>query len=215
MGFKEHSPKIWRIKYAIKAEGILKTEEIRNSFWNPFQPSLLFSATSNKRYLPCTMRQDVSPETELGAKKSVQTFVTLTLYSSYCLPIYYFWHNPLVLSVLHKIIVSLSKGKTSYYVTSGLHSLVKIPHCCSIVQSCSTLLRPHGRQHTGLPCPSPSADGELAQSYVHWFGDAIPPSHHLSSSFPAFNLSQHQGVFQGVRWPKYWSFGFSISPSKE
>ena len=40
---------------------------------------------------------------------------------------------------------------------------------------------------------------ELAQTHVHWVGDAIQPSHPLSSpSFPAFNLSQHQGLFQWV-----------------
>ena len=40
---------------------------------------------------------------------------------------------------------------------------------------------------------------ELTQIHVHWFGDAIQPSHHLlSPSPPAFNLSQHQGLFQWV-----------------
>ena len=40
---------------------------------------------------------------------------------------------------------------------------------------------------------------ELAQTHVHWVGDAIQPSHPLSSpSSPIFNLSQHQGLFQGV-----------------
>ena len=47
----------------------------------------------------------------------------------------------------------------------------------------------------------------------------MPFNHHiLCHSPPAFNLSQHQGLFQGVlciRWPKYWSFSFSISPSNE
>ena len=37
---------------------------------------------------------------------------------------------------------------------------------------------------------------ELAQTHVHWVGDAIQPSHPLSSPSPAFNLSQHQGLFQ-------------------
>ena len=60
---------------------------------------------------------------------------------------------------------------------------------------------------------------ELSQTHVHWVGDAIQQSHPLSSlSLPAFNLSYHQGVFQWVsssrhRWPKYWSFSLSISPS--
>ena len=50
--------------------------------------------------------------------------------------------------------------------------------------------------------------------------DAIQPSHPLSASYlPAFNLSQHQ-VFSNesvlcIRWPKHWSFSFSISPSNE
>ena len=57
-----------------------------------------------------------------------------------------------MLSVLHKFIVSLSKGKTSYYVTSsGLHSLIKTLHRCSIVQSCSTLLRPHDGSTPCIP----------------------------------------------------------------
>ena len=51
--------------------------------------------------------------------------------------------------------------------------------------------------------------------HVH-VSDALQPSHPLSSpSPPAFNLSQHQGLFQWVRWPKYWSFTFNISPSNE
>ena len=61
---------------------------------------------------------------------------------------------------------------------------------------------------------------ELAQIHVHWVSDAIQSSHPLSShSPPAFNLSQHQGLFHEsvlhIRWQKYWSFSFSISPSNE
>ena len=62
---------------------------------------------------------------------------------------------------------------------------------------------------------------ELAQTHVHWVSDAIQPSHPLSSPSPlALNLSQHQGLFPNesvlrIRWPKYWSFSFSISPSNE
>ena len=58
---------------------------------------------------------------------------------------------------------------------------------------------------------------ELAQTHVPWVSDVIQPSHPLSSpSPPAFSLSQHQGLFQElalrIRWSKYWSFSFSISP---
>ena len=61
---------------------------------------------------------------------------------------------------------------------------------------------------------------EFIQTHVHWVGDVIQPSHSLlSPSPPAFNLSQHQGVFHEstlrMMRPKYWSFSFSISPSNE
>ena len=59
---------------------------------------------------------------------------------------------------------------------------------------------------------------ELTQTHVHWAGNASQPFHPLwSPAPPAFNLSQHQGLFYEsilcIRWPKYWSF--SISPSNE
>ena len=61
---------------------------------------------------------------------------------------------------------------------------------------------------------------EFTQTHVHRVSDAIQPSHSLSSpSPPAPSPSQHQGLFQRstlhMRWPKYWSFSFSISPSNE
>ena len=61
---------------------------------------------------------------------------------------------------------------------------------------------------------------ESTQTHYHCVGDAIQPSHPLSSpSPPALNLSQHQGLFSEsalrIRWPMYWSFSFSISPSSE
>ena len=61
---------------------------------------------------------------------------------------------------------------------------------------------------------------ELPQTHVNIIGDAIQPSHlPLSPSPPAFNPSQIR-VFSKesvlpIRWPKYWSFSFDISPSNE
>ena len=58
---------------------------------------------------------------------------------------------------------------------------------------------------------------EFAQIHVHRVSDAIQPSHPLSSpSPPAFNLwlFSNESVLH-IRWPKYWSFSLSISPSKE
>ena len=61
---------------------------------------------------------------------------------------------------------------------------------------------------------------EFTQTCVHWVSDAIQPFHLLSTPSPlALNLSQHQGLFKQVvlriRWSKYWSFSFNISPSNE
>ena len=59
----------------------------------------------------------------------------------------------------------------------------------------------------------------LTQTHFHRVSDAIQASHPLSFSPSAFNLSQLQGFFNWVhfwiRWPKYWSFSFSISPTNE
>ena len=61
---------------------------------------------------------------------------------------------------------------------------------------------------------------ELTQTHVHWVGDAIQSSHPLSSPFPPAPNPSHIRVFSKgsvlrIRWPKYWSFSFSISPSNE
>ena len=82
----------------------------------------------------------------------------------------------------------------------------------SVVSDCD----PMNRSTLGLPVRHQLP--EFTQTHVHQVGDAIQPSHPLSSpSPPAFNLSQHQGLFSEsalrIRWPKYWSFSFSISPS--
>ena len=88
----------------------------------------------------------------------------------------------------------------------------------SVAQSCLTLCYPMNCSTPGLPVhhqfPEPT------QTHVHWLGDAIQSSHPLlSPSPPAFNLSSIK-VFSSesalrIRWPKYWSFSFNISPSNE
>ena len=86
----------------------------------------------------------------------------------------------------------------------------------SVAQSCPTLCDPTDCSMPGFPFHHQFP--ELVQTHIR-VGDAIQPSHPLSSLSPlAFNLSQHQGLFQlvhRIRWPKYWSFSFSISPSNE
>ena len=84
-----------------------------------------------------------------------------------------------------------------------------------VAQSCLTLCDPMDCSMPNLPVYHQLL--KLTQTHVHWVGDAIQPSYPRSSpSPPAFNLSQHQGLFHlRSRWPKYWSFSFSISPSNE
>ena len=88
----------------------------------------------------------------------------------------------------------------------------------SVAQSCPTLCDPMNRSTPGLAVNHQLL--EFTQTHVHQVGDAIQPSHPLSSpSPPAPNPSQHQSLLNEsalrMRWPKYWSFSFSISPSKE
>ena len=88
----------------------------------------------------------------------------------------------------------------------------------SVAQSRLTLCDPMDCSTTGFPAHHQLP--ELAQTHVHHVGDAIQPSHLLSSpSPPAFNLLNIR-IFSNestncIRWPKYWSFSFNISPSNE
>ena len=89
----------------------------------------------------------------------------------------------------------------------------------SVAQSCPTLCDPMDCSMPDFPVHHQLP--ELAQTHVHWVSSAIQPSHPLlSSSPPAFNLGPSIRVFSNesvlhIRWPKYWSFSFSISPSNE
>ena len=91
----------------------------------------------------------------------------------------------------------------------------------SVTQSCLTLCDPMNCSTPGLPVHHHLL--EFTQTHVHRVRDAIQPSHPRSShSSPAPNPSQHQmsQLFSSestlcMRWPEYWSFSFSIIPSKE
>ena len=89
----------------------------------------------------------------------------------------------------------------------------------SIAQSCTTLCNSLGCSTTDFPVHHQLP--ELAQTHVHQVGDAIQPSHPLSSCllllpsiFPSIRVFSSESFLQ-IRWPKYWSFSFSIIPSKE
>ena len=85
---------------------------------------------------------------------------------------------------------------------------------CSVTQLCLTLWNPMDCSTPGFPVLHHLL--ELAQTHVHWVGDA---TNHLSSPSPAFIFPSIR-VFSSesalhIRWPKYWSFSFSICLSNE
>ena len=87
-----------------------------------------------------------------------------------------------------------------------------------VAQSCPTLFNPMDCTTPGLPVHHQLL--ELTQTHVHWLGDAIQPSLSLSSpspsifNFPSIRVFSNESVLR-IRWPKYWSFSYSISPSNE
>ena len=96
---------------------------------------------------------------------------------------------------------------SQYYSYSSNHALWNTTqtdmaslcnHCwCSVTHSCPTLCNSMDCNVPGFPVHHYLLD--FAQTHVHWVSDAIQPSHPLSPpSPPAFNLSQHRGLFQWV-----------------
>ena len=88
----------------------------------------------------------------------------------------------------------------------------------SVAQSCPTLCDPVNCSRPGLPVYHQLL--EFTQTHIHRVGDAIQPSHPLSSPSPPAPNSPSIRVFPSesalcMRWPKYWSFSFSISLSNE
>ena len=100
-------------------------------------------------------------------------------------------------------------------IISLFKSISLLLFCRSVVPDS---LRPHGLQHAGFPVLHHLL--ELAQTHVHWTGDAIQPSHPLSpllllpSVFPSIRVFSDESTLC-IRGPKYWSFSFSISSSNE
>ena len=89
----------------------------------------------------------------------------------------------------------------------------------SVAQSCPTLRNPMNCNTPGLPVHHQFP--EFTQTHVHRVGDAIQPSHPLSSPLlllppipPSITVFSNESTLC-MRWPKYWSFSFSIIPSKE
>ena len=115
------------------------------------------------------------------------------------------------------LIKEFIRATKCWFILLNLEWIVTHNLFSSVAQSCPTLCNPMDCSTPGLPvhhqCP------EFTQTHVHWVGDAIQLSHPLSSPSPAFNFPSIR-VFSNesalcIRWPKYCSFSFNISPSNE
>ena len=83
----------------------------------------------------------------------------------------------------------------------------------------SDCLQPHGLQHARLPCPSPTPKScsnscPLSQWCHPTISSSVVPFSSRLQSFPASGSFSSESVLC-IRWPKYWSFNISISPSNE
>ena len=98
-------------------------------------------------------------------------------------------------------------------------SLERIQSCCLVAKSCPTLCNP-------MDCSTPSflvlhhLLEFASQTHAHWVSDAVQPSHHLSPLLLLPLISPSIRVFSSesslcIRWPKYWRFSFSSSPSND
>ena len=98
----------------------------------------------------------------------------------------------------------------------SMEMILTVQFSCSVV---SNSLQPHGLQHARLPCPSstPGACSNACPSRWWCHPTILSPVIPFSSclqSFPASGSFPCESVLC-IRWPKYWSFSFSISPSNE
>ena len=82
----------------------------------------------------------------------------------------------------------------------------------------SDSLQPHGLQHTRPPCPSPTPRACSHSCPLSWWCHPTISSCRslllLPSVFPSIRVSSGDSVLH-IRWPKYWSFSFNITPSNE
>ena len=119
-------------------------------------------------------------------------------------------------------VVHLMWPKANEYYGILILASLKNHDCCVSVQfSCSVVsnsLWPHGLQHTRPSCPSPtprvySNSCPLSQ-WCHPTISSLLPLLLLLSIFPSIRVFSNESTLR-MRWPKYWSFSFSISPSNE
>ena len=110
------------------------------------------------------------------------------------------------------------KQHSRVQLTEYLQNAHHIPDIMLQFSSVQSLCNPMNRSMPGLPVHHHLL--EFTQIHVHRVRDAIQPSHPRSSPSPPAPNPPSIRVFSnestlGMRWPKYWSFSFSIIPSKE
>ena len=130
----------------------------------------------------------------------------------YCLDIKTEWNNTICSNMIE--IITLSEGsqieKDKY--------MISLICCCSVAQLCPTL-QPHALQHTRLPCPSPSLGVCSNLCPLSWWchptiSSSVIPFLLLPSVLSSIRVFSNESALH-IRWPKYWSFSFSISTSSE
>ena len=99
-----------------------------------------------------------------------------------------------------------------------MYCFIILTQFSSVTQLCPTLCNPMNCSTPGLPVHHQLL--ESTQTHVHCVSDAIQPSHPLlpllllPSIFPSIRVFSNESALF-IRWPKYWSFSFNISPSNE
>ena len=121
-------------------------------------------------------------------------------------------------------VYGISQARIPEWVAISFSKLPSWPkhkiHVCyiqfsSVAQSCSTLCDPMNHSMPGLPVHHQLP--EFTQTHVHRVSDAIQPSHPLlllPPIPPSIRVFSNESTLR-MRWLKYWSFSFSISPSND
>ena len=142
-----------------------------------------------------------------------------------------YWPMPPFLHTHRQVWVSLLWGRCSFLLAPGAHKISFVPskslfpqscgrsdHIRSVAQLCLTLCDPKNHSTPGLPVHHKLL--EFTETHVHRVSDATShftlcrPRLLLPSIPPSIRVFSNESTLR-MRWPKYWSFSFSIIPSKE
>ena len=110
-----------------------------------------------------------------------------------------------------------SRNLDILFLSPHLPPIIKLSQFSGSVVSNS--LRPHGLQHARIPCPSPTPGACSNSCLSSWWchptiSSSVIPFSSCLQSFPASEYFSSESILL-IRWLKYWSFSFSIIPSRE